>query len=164
MRVTQWIWAGPIAFLIHDAEEVATVERWLGLHAAQLPPVVQPLIGITTRQFAAAVVLLLIGFILTAAHGARRAQRHLPSIPFLLVAGAFVANGVTHLAQAAYFRGYTPGVLSAIVVVLPYGVALGRSLSRNSIITPRTYAAAVVAGAMLQVPFALLALAAVRGR
>jgi hypothetical protein len=120
--------------------------------------------GITTRQFAAAVVLLLIGFALAAAHGARRAQRHLPSIPFLLAAGAFAANGVTHLAQAAYFGGYTPGVLSAIVIVLPYSAALGRSLSRKGIVTPRTCAAAVVAGALLQVPIALLAVAAVRGR
>jgi hypothetical protein len=164
MRVTQWIWAGPVAFVIHDAEEIATIERWLEMHAAQLPPIVQPLIGITTRRFAAAVVLLLVGFTLAAAHGARRAHRHLPSIPFLLVAGAFAANGATHLAQAAYFGGYTPGVLSAILIVLPYSVGLGRSLSRNGIVTRRTFAAAVVAGALLQVPIALLALAAVRGR
>ena len=160
MRLTSWIWAAPVAFLVHDAEEIATLERWLGLHAPALPAAARPLVGITTGQFAVAVGVLFVGILLAAAHGARQARRERLSIPFLLVAGALVANAVTHVAQAAYFRGYTPGVVTAVVILLPYGLALGRRLRASRLASPRLLAGAVGGGMLLQVPLALLALAA----
>lgn len=159
MRVTRWIWAAPAAFLVHDAEELLTVERWLRAHAAELPAAVRPLLGVTTRQFAVGVAVLAVGFLLAAAHGARRARRDALSIPFLLAAGALVGNALTHAGQAALFGGYTPGVVTAVLVVLPYGLGLGRTLRAHRLASARRYAAAVGAGVLLQLPLALIALA-----
>jgi len=151
-----------MVFLIHDAEEILTVAPWLREHRAELPSVVQPFLGITTTEFALAVALLFLGFFAAAAHGAHRARQGRMSIPFLLVAGAFAANGITHLGQAALLRGYTPGVVTALLVVLPYGVLLGEQLRRSGLVTRGTWVGAVAAGAVLQVPLVVLVLLAVR--
>jgi quercetin dioxygenase-like cupin family protein len=162
MNAIRWIWAGPIAFIIHDAEEVATAERWLLAHREQLPRVLQPLATITTIEIAMAVLVLVVGFVLAAAHGAARARQQRMSIPFLLIAGAFIANAFTHVAQALEFRGYTPGVVTAVLVVLPYGAGLARSLVAGRLATWRTCLLAVAVGVVLQIPLALLAMAVVR--
>lgn len=162
MRLVRWIWLGPVAFLLHDAEEIVTVEPWLAAHRAALPSLVGRFADVTTAQFSAAVGALAIGFTLASAHGARRAARGKSSIPFLAVAGAFAANGMTHLGQAAWFGGYTPGLMTAVAIVIPYSVALGRALVAERVVSRRGAAIAVLAGLVLQVPLALAALAVLR--
>ena len=163
MRVSAWIWAGPAVFLLHDAEEILTVAAWLREHGAELPRVLQPYLAVTTRQFTMAVLLLFVGFLAAAMHGARRARDGRSSAVFLFVAGALVGNAVTHLAQAALFRGYTPGVASALFVVLPYGYLLGERLHASGLVRRRAWFAAVAVGTVAQAPIAALALLAVRG-
>jgi hypothetical protein len=126
-RVFRLIWLGPIAFLVHDAEEIATVESWLRRHGTELPGLVQPFAGVTTGQFAAVVAVLFVGYALAAWHGVHAVRNGRIPLPFLIVSGVFVANGLTHLAQALYFRGYVPGVITALLVNLPYGIALLRT-------------------------------------
>ncbi len=161
-RISAWILAGPAVFLVHDTEEILTVSSWIRAHRAELPRVLQPFLGITTRQFAVAVSLLFVGFLAAAIHGARRARERRSSAVFLLVAGALVGNALTHLAQAAFFRGYTPGVVTALFVVLPYGYLLGERLQASGLVPRRTWLAAVAVGTVAQVPIAVLALLAVR--
>jgi hypothetical protein len=159
VKVTTWIWAAPVVFLIHDAEEIATVEPWLGVHRSELPQPLQPLATITTQQFALAVAVLGIGLTLVSAHGAVRAGQRRLSIPFLIAAGALVGNALTHVLQAAVFRGYTPGVITAVLVVLPYGAGLTRSLVEVHLATWRRCLVAIAAGMLIQAPVAVLALA-----
>ena len=162
MRLSGWIWAGPGVFLLHDTEEVLTVAPWLRAHGAELPRVLQPFLGVTTRQFALAVLFLFLGFLAAAAHGTRRARDgHSPAV-FLFVAGALVGNALTHLAQAALFGGYTPGVVTALLVVLPYGYLLGERLHASGLASRRTWASAVAVGTVAQFPIAALALRAVQ--
>jgi hypothetical protein len=125
-EVSRLIWLGPIAFLVHDAEEIATVEPWLRRHGAELPGFVQPFAGVTTGQFAAVVAVLFVGYVLAAWHGVHAVRNGRLPLPFLIVSGVFVANGLTHLAQALYFRGYVPGVITALLVNLTYGIVLLR--------------------------------------
>ena len=157
-----WIWLGPVAFLVHDAEEIVAIVPWLRAHGARLPAIVRPLAGIDTRQFALAVGVLLAGYALAAWHGARAVRRGGKPLPWLLATGALVANALTHILQALYFGGYTPGVVTALSVVLPYGYAAGRALRHHGVVSAATLRWAVAAGLALQVPLALLALAAGR--
>ena len=160
MRVTRWIWLGPVAFLVHDTEEILTIAPWVASHRAELPAIARPLAGITTAAFATSVVVLFLGFVAAAAHGARRAERGRRSWPWLLVAGAFVANGATHVLQALWLRGYVPGVVTAICVSIPYGWMAARRLRAAGLASTRTLATAGALGLVLQVPLALAALAA----
>ena len=162
MHITRWIWAGPVVFLVHDTEEILTVESWLRIHRSELPSALQPFAAVTTAQFGLAVALLFIGFLAAAAHAAARARRGRASMPFLIISGALIANGLTHLVQAAYFRSYTPGVVTALALVLPYGCFLGSRSLANGLVTRRALVGALAAGAVAQIPIIALAQLAVR--
>ena len=161
-RVERWIWAAPLVFLVHDAEEIATIVPWLQVHRTQLPAIVQPITAVTTEQFGLAVGILFVGVLLAAAHGASRARHGARSIPFLLIAGALIGNAVTHAVQALFFGGYTPGVVTAVLLVLPYGVLLGRALETSGLASRRTWLGVIAVGAVIQVPIVVALLLAVR--
>ena len=159
----RWIWAAPLVFIVHDSEEIATIGPWLAAHRAQLPPVVQPLTAVTTAQFTLAVAALFVGVLVAAIHGVVRARRAARSIPFLLIAGALIGNGVTHVMQGVYFRAYTPGLVTAVLLVLPYGVLLGRALQAAGLVSRNEWLAAIALGAVLQGPIVAALLYAVTG-
>jgi len=161
VHVTRWIWVGPIAFLVHDAEELLTFAPWLATHGSRLPSIAQPLLGgVTTARFAVSVLVLFVGFVAASAHGAWAARHGRRSWPWLIVAGAFVANGVTHVAQGVWFAGYVPGLATALGVSLPYGWMAARAYRRAGLASTAMLGAAGALGLVLQAPLALAALAA----
>jgi hypothetical protein len=150
--VTRWIWAAPAVFVVHDGEELVTIVPWLRAHRAALPAITQPVADVTTAQLALAMFVLFVGLLLAAIHGVHRARQGTRSVLFLLVAGALVGNGLTHVGQALFFRGYTPGLATALLLLLPYGYALGRQLQATAMVTPRGWIGFVALGVVLQVP------------
>jgi hypothetical protein len=91
-----------------------------------------------------------------------RARRAARSIPFLLIAGALIGNGVTHVMQAIYFGEYTPGLVTAVLLVLPYGFLLGRAMQSRKLVSRNTWLGAIALGAIIQVPIVAALLFAVR--
>jgi hypothetical protein len=162
-RLTRWILAAPAVFVVHDGEELLTIVPWLRAHRAALPAIIQPLADVTTSQLASAMLVLFTGLVVAAAHGARRARRGARSMLFLLLAGALVGNGLTHLGQALLFRGYTPGLITALLVVLPYGYGLGRELRSHRMLSTRGWAGFVALGIALQIPIIVGTLLLARG-
>lgn len=162
-RIIRWIWAAPVVFAVHDGEELLTIVPWLRAHRAVLPGIMQPLAELTTSQLALAMAVLFAGLVVAAVHGARRARRGARSILFLLLAGALVGNGLTHVGQALVFRGYTPGLATALLVVLPYGLALGRRLTSARLLSAVAWIGFVALGMVLQVPIILATLLLARG-
>ena len=154
-----WIWLGVLVFLVHDAEEVATVQPWLEAHAAALPVLLPPLASTTTRQFALGAAILLLGYVLAAAHGIWMIRRNSRSWPLLGVTGIFLANGLAHLLQAVYFRGYSPGVATAVLLALPYGYALLRRPARIGLLSAGPLVWCIGFGMVLQLPLLLAVLA-----
>lgn len=162
-RARRWMLLGPVAFVVHDAEEILVFAPWLRRHGHELPTVVRPLFAaMGTREFALAVGVLLLGYVAAAALGTRMLRHGRRPWPYLVVTGAFVANGVTHVLQSIALRGYTPGVITALAVSLPYGWLAGRALVRAGAASRGVLAGAVLAGVMVQVPLVLLALGAGR--
>ena len=134
LQLTRWIRLAPVVFALHDLEEILTVERWLRQHTAQLPDLLLPFSGITTRQFTAGVLFLFAVILAATVHGVRCTRRGKMSWIFMVTAGALTANGITHVAQAAYFREYTPGVVTADHVDLFFrNGAAAQSLGRQGL-------------------------------
>ena len=155
-----WIWLAPGIFLVHDVEELATAEGWLRSHATELPVALQARADtVTTSRLAVSVAVLLGLFVIAAWDGARRAKVGKRSWPFLLAAGALAGNALTHLAQAIYFGGYTPGIVSAVLVCMPYAILLERALERAELLTPRHAMGLLATGVLIQAPIVLAALA-----
>jgi hypothetical protein len=148
----RWILAAPVVFAVHDGEELAAMVPWLRAHRTALPDVVRPYADISTRQLALAMLVLFAGLAAASWHGTRQARRGVRPTLFLLLAGALVGNGLSHLGQALAFRGYTPGLATAVLIVLPYGVALGRRLDASGVLSTRAWGGFVVLGIVLQIP------------
>jgi hypothetical protein len=73
MQIVRWIWAAPCVFLIHGAEEIATIAPWLRDKHADLPTAIQPFATVTTKQFALGVGLLFLILLAFTLHAVRRA-------------------------------------------------------------------------------------------
>jgi hypothetical protein len=115
----RFLWFVPIFFMLHNIEEAPFMENW----AKRLPLKMHPVVS--TKQFVIAVTFLtLSGFILTFLGVEIWRQ----SIGYLLILGiqmtlAFNAF-VPHLFTTIRFRLYSPGVVSALLITLPFSFYL----------------------------------------
>lgn len=118
------IWLIPIAFFVHDGEEVLMVRRWLRRHQDQ------PGIAKATRflasekyvtgQFAIAVSLMgLILLIVTYTAAVHFQGRGRLTALYAGILVALVIDGLKHIGLWIRLKHYTPGVITAIVVEIP---------------------------------------------
>jgi hypothetical protein len=56
---------------------------------------------------------------------------------FLMASGAFFLHGFMHIGQAIVLRRFVPAVITSVLIVIPYGLALyGRLISAKVINVP----------------------------
>jgi hypothetical protein len=144
-RVTWGLFA---AWALHDAEEWLTMARWSARRAAsgrrRIP-------GLQINEAHVHTGISLMGAMVAAAalQGARTGGR---SRLFQSAVAGFGLHGFGHLAASAATRGYTPGVVTSPVVVIPFGAWAWHRLSRSGIRRP---AAATMLDAVVMVPASL---------
>ncbi len=152
VSVRTLIWGFWVAFLIHDVEEVVTVEAFARQHLALLP---KPLLGLvpdSTAQFAASVAIVLVlwavvcGLAASAPHPGWQMQL------FAMGVAALLLNVLTHVGQAGVWRSYAPGVFGAVLVALPYGLYAVYRLRAERLVTAKDLAWAFGLAAVLTVP------------
>ena len=120
------LWLLPIIFMFHDFEEILTVEGWLSRNGdrvfAKLPGFARRLLEdsfrMNTRQFAAD-VLQIFSVIAAAAAAAVFFGFYWP---YLVILAIFFLHVFTHAGQAVLLRMYTPGVATAVLLVLPFSL------------------------------------------
>ena len=133
------IWLFPIAFILHDFEEIIFWEGWLAKNGEEvkhrvpdiLSKPVSRIVGKSTAEAAVSIVLI---FSLTVVASFVAAVYGKYGF-FLLASGAFFMHGFMHLGQAVALRRYVPAVISSALVVLPYGGAVFGRLKREGIVT-----------------------------
>lgn len=119
-----WLWAFPITYLIHIAEEYwvgegypAYILRLRGVHMSTARFLVAQSVG---------VVLVTIGVVL-----ARRFN--FPQMMLIILGTIVLVNGITHTATALSILRYGPGLWSSIFIWMPLGLfTLIRFRSANS--------------------------------
>lgn len=130
LDLTGLIWLLLVVFVLHDLEELITVENWLVKNKGRVmqaaPPRLRKMIGpslaMSTAQFAVAVAcmfaILSSAVLLTVTTLEQRTF-----LPFFLVClHVLFLHVFTHVGQSLALRMYTPGVLTAVAVVLPYSL------------------------------------------
>ncbi|HEU4456279.1 MAG TPA: HXXEE domain-containing protein [Longimicrobium sp.] len=162
MKLRAFILLTPLVFLVHDAEEVATVARWTREHGDVIPALARGLLPIDTRQFAAAVALLFVILSVVSFLAARKPEGIAIRVWLVLLA-ALTANGITHPAQALVVGGYVPGVVTAVLVVIPLGVLAWRRALIDGVTSRRAILPLFLAGLAIQLPIVVLALLFGRG-
>ncbi|HEY3989841.1 MAG TPA: HXXEE domain-containing protein [Acidobacteriaceae bacterium] len=108
-------WLFPIAVALQNGEEAIFMPRWVSAHAGQLP--VHPAAG---AILAGLLLLTLAAFVVTI-FSVRKGKQSIWA--YLLFGGAatmLVNVVVPHIPATLFFREYTPGVLTAVLVNLPF--------------------------------------------
>ncbi|GCE45863.1 uncharacterized protein with HXXEE motif [Thermosporothrix hazakensis] len=143
------VWAFPLVFFLHDFEEILTMERFVKRHEKRLPGPLSRIAMITTPQMIGAVALEFILITLAAYLATSKRQS------WGLFHGAlalFFLHVFTHIAQVVAFRGYSPGVVTAILLVLPYSWYVSRRLRREGFMSAEAWKDAQMISGVLALP------------
>ncbi len=114
----------PLAFIIHDGEEIATQHKWMLTHKETLvhrfpfaKPMVEHLSGLSTKAFTIAVLeeLALILIASACVIAGTPYSTEVWAIMFM----AFSIHFLIHIGQGMIIRGYVPGLITS-VMLLPF--------------------------------------------
>jgi hypothetical protein len=113
------LWLVPIFLALHNLEEAPAMENW----SKRLPLKVHP--HVTTRQFSIAVTILTFaGFLITYLE-INYLHRSTGYLLILGIQGILLFNAfVPHIAATIGFRMYSPGVITAVLLTLPFSYYL----------------------------------------
>ena len=130
MPFDRLLWLVPVFLTIHNIEEAPFMERWYKRLPVKLP------LTITTRQFVFAVTFLtLAGFIITYVgveyFGNPTGYLLILGMQSILLFNAFIP----HIATTLRFRMYSPGVITAVLLILPFSFYLFRRAFAENILT-----------------------------
>ncbi|MDR4889859.1 HXXEE domain-containing protein [Fredinandcohnia sp. QZ13] len=144
----------PPLYLIHDIEEIFTVEPFLIEHSDIIP------FHVTTLEFAVAFSLLWV-IASIGCYQTSRERRFLGMKPVtylsFLVPGIILANAIGHVLQFLYFKDYVPGMITSILILIPYSFVTARFLIMNGKVTVKKLVTYFLIGFVVQGPLALLA-------
>jgi hypothetical protein len=117
------LWGLPFVFLLHNIEEAIWMYGFLPVDPARLPLVLRPYApNISYRSF-----LLVLAIVTALPFGVASAasldrDRGWGTYVLLAFAAAFLLNVLSHVGSALLFRGYTPGLVTALLLNLPVTV------------------------------------------
>jgi Protein of unknown function with HXXEE motif len=159
--VRRALWLLPLAFIVHDGEEILTIPGWIARNRSVLDrfastdPLARRIVenlAATTGAVTGAVLAELV-VVLLATFAAQRRLHIGPALyAYTAVLGVFFLHSLTHVGLAATMRGYTPGVISAILVIPPVSIVVYRRLFSAGLLTWRSATLSAAAGAVLVVP------------
>jgi Protein of unknown function with HXXEE motif len=122
------------AWALHDLEEIAGTAYWsqrvvpkLRRRYPSVPDRAWSTISVDRVGMAKAVGLMAVAVAAATVEGERTGGR---SRLFQAAVAGFGLHGLSHLAGSALARDYTPGVLTAPVLVIPYALCARRALGR----------------------------------
>ena len=146
------IWIFPLAFLIHDLEEIFTMERFTRENRERFPKFLRNIAAINTTQFTIAVGVLF-AITLLASYLATGQQRQVDI--FITALALFLVHVFWHIATPIIFRKYTPGLITALLIVMPYSLYAFHRLFGANWIGSDSLSTAILIGVLLFGPLIL---------
>jgi uncharacterized membrane protein HdeD (DUF308 family) len=145
--VTLWSWLIPITYLIHIAEEFyggegypAYLKRLRGVELTPTRFLVGQAIGLA---------LIIIGLLI-----ARRLS--FPKQLLIILGAVVLINGFSHLGTSFYYREYSPGLISGVLIWIPLGLATLIRFNRD--MSARRYWLYVAIGVAINAAVAVITL------
>lgn len=136
--VPEWVTRGLFwAWVVNDAEELVTMGPWSREHGAELArrsPLPLPEWvpeGMSETHVRVAIWIMGGTIYALSARGAATGGR---SRLFQAALLGFGAHGFSHMTNSLSWRGYTPGVLTAPTVVIPYSALAMRRLAHEGVL------------------------------
>ena len=160
------LWLMPLAFIIHDGEELLTMPHWIANHRSELDYLASKSetaaemirsLPVTTKQTAIAIGVFLILFLVVTTGATILSKHGFWLYAYAALLGILFLHVFTHIAQAVIFAGYTPGLVGAVVVVIPAAIYIYKRLFEENLLTIKSAILTALIGLVLFVPGALLA-------
>jgi hypothetical protein len=146
------LWLVPLLLTLHNLEEAVFMRGFLGRFATTVPALFSTVLPtITYGQFLTALGIVTVAPYLFAASGPLERR----SRAFFLVLGTqmvVLINVAAHLTTAMWVRGYAPGLVTALLVNLPFSVLLFRRALSAAWIRKRELAWLFVAALLVHGP------------
>ncbi|MFD2617844.1 HXXEE domain-containing protein [Terrilactibacillus laevilacticus] len=128
MDFSSLIWLVLSVFIIHDFEEIIVVEKWLNKNEKRILSVLPKrfhgyfnrVFPRHTAGFSVAVLVEYIGILFMVFLALWGQEYEWSIVGILSVVSILFLHSFTHLAQAIVLKGYTPGVLTAIILLIPF--------------------------------------------
>jgi hypothetical protein len=161
-----FVWLLPIAFILHDGEEVLTMASWIRDNRPLLEELAAsnsvvsyavanlPLHWTEVAGAAGFELLLLLA---ATAFMAVQKRKGVGLFLYTAMLGGFTLHVVTHLLQALWFGGYTPGLVTALIVIPPASLVIYRRLHRATGLTLSAALLNALVGGLLLLPVVLAA-------
>ncbi|MEH7883843.1 HXXEE domain-containing protein [Bacillus sp. JJ1609] len=138
------IWLFPIVFIFHDFEEIIMLERWVAKNSSTVSKVlparmaerVLKQFSLTTAQMSVAVLIVFL-FVSSSTFMASQYLKGGPAASiqfFTVLILVFFIHVFTHIGQSILFRSITPGVITSVLLVLPYSFVMLNTLLEREII------------------------------
>lgn len=140
------IWLFPLAFILHDGEELLTVALvnmnlipvWMGLGADT--PTIQTAFGMS---------LLLLIIVLAVILAVQRLRK---SNFLTLLLAIFYLHGFIHILNSIIAFRYTSGVVTSILIILPFCWYASRRMIREGVMKKNDWLEGKIVGVFLFVP------------
>lgn len=141
------ILAAPPLFVLHEMEEYLTVLPWIAGHEP-IPEFVRSLVPDSAAPFAVGGVLFLILFTVAGALALRSRPHSVAWVVLAVLIVARLENALLHIIISIFRMQYTPGVLTAVLLVLPLSLYLIRNFLRLDLVRS-TWLPAIIIGSFI---------------
>lgn len=129
LNIRHLIWLLPLVYIIHNLEEGLTLQLWLGEHPSlinlalkkQLPAWFWQNFNLVRNV--ALIIASILPFGLVFFINSFAKQRYVTYI-FTVMAWITLINSFQHVAMTVFLRVYTPGVVSAAFINIPFAIIL----------------------------------------
>ncbi|MGV2126065.1 HXXEE domain-containing protein [Agrobacterium vitis] len=152
-----FVWAAVLIFVLHNVEEARGIAIW-----AEKSRSTRLVRWYKTYPFCVAVTLLSIAFLMLAAWLLWTGS-HLAFRLFTFSYAAIFANAISHIANVIFTKNPLPGGWTAAFLIFPSGVWFAYYVIEKVIFSGYDLLLLLSAGAVLQVPLALVALLLAHG-
>ncbi|MBT2636676.1 HXXEE domain-containing protein [Bacillus sp. ISL-39] len=122
------IWLFPIVFIFHDLEEIITIESSMAANKNKYPKTnfvemtfrMREKLGSTAAHLAVSATWILLFISFTAIMTAQFSSNGGGFLLFTAILNLFVLQASMHIVQSIMFRGYTPGIITSLFLLIPY--------------------------------------------
>lgn len=127
------LWLVPLLLALHNAEEALFFPRYLPFVLGRMPAAWRAVAGpVTSGQVWLALAIVTLVALALAAWAELRPDSRIAVWLLLLLQATVLLNVAWHTAAAVVlFRGYAPGLVTALLVNLPFSIYLLRRASRQ---------------------------------
>ncbi|WHY94651.1 HXXEE domain-containing protein [Neobacillus cucumis] len=122
------IWLFPVIFIFHDLEEIITIESSMNAKKnsfqkasfVKLTLKMREKLGSTAAQLAVSATWILLIISFTTVMTAHFSFNGGGFLLYIAILNLFILQVIMHIVQSIFFKGYTPGIITALFLLIPY--------------------------------------------